>query len=196
VTLAGLAPMIGLSEAGVAVASNELRVRDGTTGLFTSNLLAAMLTAPGIDDAMRRGQTGPRHGGAAIHGLAANGERFSLELSGQIAAKLSDPMLNSPRVHTNHPLDETIMPAITGSDGTSKLRLEQTASQAVGLTGITPTTIAGWFGFGPERKATSRIEVDSERVPISLVLAVVDPAAREMHLRRSGAPGALETIKL
>ena len=118
------------------------------------------------------------------------------ELSGQTMAKLSDPMLNSPRVHTNHPLDETIMPAITGSDGTSKLRLEQTASQAVGLTGVTPATIAGWFGFRHDRKGTTRVEADSERVPISLVVAVVDPSAREMHLRRSGVRGGLETIKL
>ncbi len=198
-TLAGLHPVAGLSEAGVAVASNELRVRDGACGLFTAHLVSSMLTAPSIEDAMRRGLVAPRHGGAAIHGLAGNGERFTLELSGQKTARLSDPMINAPRVHTNHALDESIISALGTSDATTKQRLEQTASQAVAVSGITPATIGDWFGFsspsGP-KPSTTRIEGDTERIPLSSVLVILDPGARELHLRRAGLPGGLETIKL
>jgi len=198
--LAGLHPVAGLSEAGMAVAANELRVRDGGCGLFTSHLLSSMLTAPGLDDALRRGYASPRHGGAAVHGLAQSRERFSIELSGQNTARLSDPMLHAPRVHTNHALDERIIQAVSAVDATSKLRLEQIASQAVAVGGITPVMIGTWFGFEDVSQAESdggqRVEADSERIPISTVLVVLDPLKRELHLRRSGMPGGMETIRL
>jgi hypothetical protein len=196
-TIAGLHHVAGLSEAGLAVAANELRVRDGTSGVFTTHILASMLTAPSIDDALRRGSAAPRHGGAAVHGLAGNGERFSLELSGQNTVRLNDPLLNAPRVHTNHALDERIIPAVSLSDSTSKLRLEQTASLTLATDGITPSTIASWFAFNPEVKHGTRIiESDTERIPLSAVLMVLNPSTREIHLARSGRPGGLETIKL
>lgn len=195
-TLAGLRPVAGLSEAGIAVASNELRVTDGTSGMFTSHQLASMLTSPGLDDAQRRAQVGPRHGGAVLHGLSGKGERFSIELSGQQMVKLGDPMPSSPRVHTNHPLSEMLMPVSGASEPTSKMRLEQIASQVVAVNGVTPQTIAGWFGFDPDTSSMKRVEADSERVPISLVLVVLDPHGKELHIRRSGVPTGLETIRL
>ena len=198
-TMTGLHQVAGMSEAGMAVAANELRVRDGSCGMFTSHLLSSMLTAPSLDDALRRGYAAPRFGGAAIHGLSQNGERFSVELSGQSTARLSDPMLHSPRVHTNHALDERIIPTVLQVDATSKLRLEQTASMAVAVGGITPAMIASWFGFTEPAEAQAsptRHEADSERIPISTVLVILDPLKREMHIRRSGMPGGLETIKL
>ena len=73
------------------------------------------------------------------------------------------------------------------------------ASQAVAVSGITPTMIASWFGFEDTSQAkpdTQRIEADSERIALSAVLVILDPLKREMHLRRSGMPGGLETIKL
>jgi len=195
-TLAGLRPVMGLSEAGIAVASNELRVSDGVAGMFTSHQLASMLTSPGFDDALRRAQVGPRHGGSALHGLSGRGERFTVELSGQQTVKLNDPMPNSPRVHTNHPLSEALMPVCGTNESTSKMRLEQIASQVVAVNGVTPQTIMSWFGFDPGSSSVKRIEADSERVPISLVLVVLDPHAKELHIRRSGVPSGLETIRL
>lgn len=196
-TLAGLAPVAGLSEAGVAVAANEFRVKDGSSGLFIGHVLSSMLAAPGLEDALRYAQAGPRHGGAAIHALAASGDRFTLEVSGQLAVRLNDPLLNAPRVHTNHPLDERIMPTIDLSDPTSKMRLEQVASQVVALSGINPAQIANWFSLGADSpRPATRIGNDSERLPVSMVLIVLDPGAKELHIKRSGVPGPLETIKL
>ncbi len=195
-TLAGLGPVAGLSEAGVAVATNEMRVRDGVSGIFTTHQLSSMLAAPGFEDAQRRAQVGPRHGGAALHGLSSKGERFTIEVSGQQTARLNDPLPNAPRVHTNHPLAESLMAIAGTSDGTSKMRLEQIASQVVAVNGVTPPTIANWFGFDQEQQGSKRIEADSERVPISLVMVVLDPHTKEMHIRRSGLPSGLETIRL
>jgi hypothetical protein len=56
--------------------------------------------------------------------------------------------------------------------------------------------IEGWFGFDQTNAKTSRIENDSERVPISLVLMALDPKMRQVFLRRTGVPASLETIKL
>jgi hypothetical protein len=195
-TLAGLGMVAGISEAGIAVAANELRVRDGVAGTFTSFQLSAMLTSPAFDDAMRRAQAGPRHGGAAIHGLSGKGERFSFELSGQKAVRLSDPLTNSPRVHTNHALAEELMTETETAEPTSKMRLEQVASHVVAVNGVTPKVMGKWFGFDQETGPVKRIEADSERVPISLVLMVLDPHTKELHLRRSGVPSGMETIRL
>jgi Acyl-coenzyme A:6-aminopenicillanic acid acyl-transferase len=195
-TLAGLGPVAGLSEAGIAVAFNEIRVRDGVSGNFSCHQVSSMLSSPGFDDAQRRAQSGPRHGGGALHGLSGKGERFTVEFSGQQVVRLSDPLPNAPRVHTNHPLSETLIPLAGTIDNTSKMRLEQIAGQVVAVNGVTPTAMAKWFGFDQETGSTKKIEADSERVPISLVLVVLDPHGREMHIRRSGLPSSLETIKL
>ena len=90
-TLAGLQPVAGISEAGLAVATNELRVEDGAPGHLTPNLVAAAMTAPSRADAESRMQSGPRHGGACVHLLDAQGERASYELSGQHTIRLPDP---------------------------------------------------------------------------------------------------------
>jgi len=195
-TLAGLGPVAGLSEAGIAVACNEIRVRDGVPGNFTCHQLASMLSSPGLDDAQRRAQSGPRHGGGALHGLSGKGDRFTFEVTGQQTVRLSDPMPNAPRVHTNHPLSEVLIPAAGSIDNTSKMRLEQIASQVVAVNGVTPIVMEKWFGFDQDTLTSRKIEADSERVPISLVLMVLDPQARELHIRRSGLPSSLETIKL
>ena len=199
-TLAGLHPVAGLSEAGVAVACNELRVRDGACGHFTSHLLSSMLTAPSLEDALRRGLAAPRHGGGAVHGLAANGERFSLELSGQQATRLVDPLAAAPRVHTNHPLDEQLIPTVVLVDATSKSRLEDAANLAVGSTGTTPHTIGEWFGLtrepGSTRIALARTDAEGEHSTDAVVVIVLCPGAGEVHLRRSGMPGRMETIRL
>lgn len=195
-TLAGLGPVAGLSEAGIAVAANEMRVRDGVSGTFTNHLLSSMLTSPGFDDAQRRAQTGPRHGGAALHGLSSKGERFTVEVSGQQTARLNDALPDAPRVHTNHPLTESLMPLSGTIDGTSKMRLEQTAGQVVAVRSVEPSTISKWFGMGNDTQTIKRVEADSERVPISLVLMILDPRMKELHICRSGVPSGLETIKL
>jgi hypothetical protein len=66
----------------------------------------------------------------------------------------------------------------------------------IAVNGVTPAIISEWFGMGTDTQTIKRVEADSERVPISLVLVVLDPQKKEMHLCRSGVPSGLETIKL
>jgi hypothetical protein len=196
-TLAGVQPVVGLSEAGVAAALNELRVIDGILGQFVSHLLGATLTAPTLDDALTRAQTGPRHGGAALHLLSTGGERVTLEMSGQHQVRLLDPFQSAPRVHTNHPLHEDIArQAAHVGETTSKARLESIASHAIDATCVTPAVIAGWFGLERDASHHTRFIADTGVSPDTTVLAIVDPGAKTMHLRRGGAAGRLESVKL
>lgn len=187
-TLAGLHPIVGISEAGLAVAANELRVEDGAPGLMTHHLLAAALTAPSREDAERRVLTGQRHGGACIHLLDAAGERASLELSGRQAVRLPDPWPQSPRVHCNLALsDEVLGVASKATDLTSKARLEQIAALAVDARACSPAEIADWFGlshFSQPRGGTSRVEGIR---PDSTVLMICDPSLKAIHLLRGGS---------
>lgn len=198
-TLAGLQPVAGMSEAGIAVSCNELRVVDGTEGHFTSHLLASALTAPHFDDALSRVQKGPRHGGAAIHVLGSGGERATVEVSGQTTAKLQDPVPMSPRVHTNHALDGEVMRwGSRSGDATSKDRLTYLAGRVVDARSCDPTFISTWFGMARSIEHSS----DSPRqgldglAPDTTVLVIMDPARKTMHLKRGGSPARMESIQL
>lgn len=197
-TLAGVHPMAGLSEAGIAVAWNELRVVDGAQGQFLSHLLASTLTAPTMDDALTRVQTGPRHGGGALHLLSTGGERVTLEMSGQHQVRLLDPFQSAPRVHTNHPLHEDIARyAVTAGENTSKARLESIASLAIDASCASPGAIAGWFGLGEKDGSRhTRFIADTGVSPDTTVLAIIDPADRSLHLRRGGSAARLESVRL
>jgi len=158
-TLAGLHPIAGLSEAGLAVAANELRVDDGQ-----------------------------RHGGACVHLLDAAGERTSLELSGRLAMRLPDPWPQSPRVHCNLALSEEIL-KVAGQvcDESSKSRLEQIAALAVEARACGPAEIAAWFSLGPSsRPHQAGSQVEGIR-PDSTVVMICDPAQKAIHLLRGGS---------
>ncbi len=197
-TIAGLSPVAGLSEAGLAVGSNELRITDGLNGQFTAHLLGSVLTAPTLEDALTRVQVGPRHGGAALHLLSTGGERISMEMSGQHQVRLLDPFQSAPRVHTNHPLHEEIVRwAAPEVENTSKIRLESIASHAIDATCCSPAMIAGWFGLGErDQSRHTRFIADTGVSPDTTVLTIIDPAAKTLHLRRGGTPARLETVKL
>ncbi len=198
-TLAGLHPVAGMSEAGIAVGANELRVSDGTEGHFTAHLLASALNAPSFDDALQRIQMGPRHGGGALHLLSGTGERASVELSGQTTARLQDHVNDSPRVHTNHALDGEVMRwvARTG-DPMSKDRLAYLAGRVVDARSCDPVFIASWFGMMKTIEAPN----DGFRQPSELlssattVLLIMDPGRKSMHLKRGGTPARMESIQL
>ncbi len=197
-TIAGLQPVAGLSEAGLAVACNELRVTDGLQGQMLSHLLSSALTAPTIEDALTRLQIGPRHGGGALHLLSTGGERVSLEMSGQHQVRLLDPFQSAPRVHTNHPLHEEILKwSAPVGEMSSKARLESIASHAIDAACCNPQTIAAWFGLGErDNGEQARFTSATGISPQTTVLAIIDPTERTMHLRRGGSAGRLESVKL
>lgn len=189
-TLAGLGPVAGLSEAGVAVAGNEMRVVDGAPGHLTPNLVAAAVTAPSRQDAERRIIAGPRLGGACIHLLDHLGGRSSLELSGRLDARLPDPWPQAPRVHCNQPLAERVM-SVAGQpgDATSPARLQRIAAAAVTARAASPRDVAVWFRMaesadGPREAGSAQADGIT---PESTVLMICDPAQRTVHLKRGTA---------
>lgn len=198
-TLAGLQPIAGLSEAGLAVAGNELRVDDGAPGHLTPNLVAATMTAPSMADAESRVQAAPRHGGACLHLLNAEGERASYELSGQRAVRLPDPWPQSPRVHCNQPLAEEIrLVASRHGEPTSKARLERIASLAVEARSCAPLELSTWFRMTPRSSAaadpgTAKIDGIS---PDSTVLMICDPAQKTVHIQRGGSTQGIGSATL
>lgn len=188
-TLAGLQPIAGLSEAGLAVACNEMRVEDGAPGHLTPHLVAAALTAPSMDDAQSRINAGPRHGGAAIHLLNHEGERASFELSGQHAVRLPDPWPQSPRAHCNQPLSDEVRLVVARQDEpTSKARLERIAAMAIEARSCSPSELLGWFRMTPRSSAQAdpgTAKVDGI-TPDSTVLMICDPAQKTVHIQRGG----------
>ena len=191
-TLAGLHPIAFINEAGLAAASNTLLVSDGVPGQFTTHVLAALTSAPSYDDAVSRAQAGPRWGGRAIHLLAADGERCTFEVSGQHLARLPDPIRSAPRVHTNHPLDETIQSqAVT--DPVSRLRLEQIAGCAIRTRNVNPSHVLDWFGLstppvqGNDNSARRRRGTAAN--PDACIVIWLSPATRELQVRRGPGSG-------
>lgn len=200
-TLAGLQPVAALSEAGLAVASNELRVVDGEPGHLTPNLVAATMTAPSRDDAISRIQAQPRHGGACIHLLDADGERLSCELSGKQAVRLPDPWPQSPRVHCNQPLAEEVRAvAAPNAEPTSRSRLERLAALAIEARGCTPAEIAAWFRLAQPGSAATAADQGSTKVDgiaaDSTVLMICDPAQRTVHVQRGGSTQGIGSASL
>ncbi len=199
-TLAGLQPVAVLSEAGLAVACNELRVDDGAPGHLTPHLIAASLTAPSMADAESRITAGPRHGGAAIHMLNNEGERASYELSGQHAVRLPDPWPQSPRVHCNQALSEEVrLVASRHDEPTSKARLERVAALAIEARSCNPAELAGWFRMTPRSNAaggdpgTAKIDGSSAD---STVLMICDPAQKTVHIQRGGSSQGMGSASL
>jgi len=198
-TLAGLQPVAGLSEAGLAVAANELRIEDGAPGHLTPNLVAAALTAPSREDAEQRILAGPRHGGACLHLLDAEGERFSIELSGQHAIRLPDPWPQSPRVHCNQPLsEEVLLMAGRQVEPTSKSRLERIAALAVEARACTPSELAAWFRLSRRSHASGdpgNAKLDGITAD-STVLMICDPTQRTVHVQRGGSAQGMGSATL
>lgn len=193
-TLAGLHPIALLTEAGIGVCTNALLVNDSAQGHFTTHVVASIAAVPCFEDALHRAQAGPRWGGRAIHLLAANGERASIELSGGRTAVLPDQMRNFPRVHTNHPLDESIQP-VGRADPFSRVRLENLASVAVRATNVTPPEALRWFGLsggtpGPVTgETTARKRRGSVVNPEACIVMCIDPVERLVYLRRGPGMG-------
>jgi hypothetical protein len=184
-TIAGVHPVAGVSEARLAGVWNELRVNDGRPGLMTAHMLASALNVPDYATAAKRLEAGPRFGGGALHLLAGDGRRLSLEISGQRTAKLDDPDPAMLRIHTNHPIADSIVSAVAVIDATSSERLGQLARRAQAESSISLSTVSSWFGHELD-ESSAEYEPDEflpHVVPEAGVLVVLDPQGRRLWAR-------------
>lgn len=191
-SFAGLHPLIGISEARLAIAWNELRVNDGAIGLSVSHLIAHILSVPDFEGGVKSTEISPRFGGGAVHLLASDGRRASVEMSGQHSVCLDDPDPGMPRVHTNHPIAEALLPLVTSADTDSLARLGRFARRAVTDRDITPPSIASWCEIG-EKKSMST----SLNVPATMqIVATAHPQAAHLTLSTARFPAASESVAL
>jgi hypothetical protein len=194
-TLAGLHPVAGLSEAGVAVASNALGAVDGGGDLLTTQIVAACLAAPSFEDCVERCQAVPRRGGRAMHLLGADGRRATVEMSGKQTARLTDPRPDAPRIHTDHAIDPAVRDMAPGRDPRSRDRLGSVASRALGTTHATPAGIAAWLGLAgndDEQQASRQVGAPPE----STVVFIAEPAGKQVWVKRGGGGHALDAVGL
>ena len=185
--IAGVHPLVGLSEAGLAVACNPFPVGDAEAGLPLPHLVHAALLAPGPGDALIRLQGGPRLGGGAMHLLTRDGVRTSIELSGTTAVRLDDHRPDAPRVHTAHALSERLADHAHAQDR-SRADLMRLAGHAIHAIALGLDECCGWFGVGPGAQPVPGW--DRERT----VVAILEPTRNRMHLALGEA--ALETVDL
>lgn len=196
-TVAGLHPVIGLSEARLAAACNELRITDGIPGLFTCHLLASVFHQPDFSSAASLLSHAPRFGGGAVHVLAGDGRRASIELSGMRTARLGDPDPAMPRIHTNHPIADEILPCVSLMDDDSRERLGRIARRAVADRAIRPGTIAEWFGLdGNVASTEDGDDLLPQGIPEAGVVSVVDPVSGKMWLRTQDSAGGMAEVGL
>jgi hypothetical protein len=185
--IAGVHPLAGLSEAGLAVACNPFPVTDALPGLPLPHLVQAALLAPGAGDALLRLQGGPRLGGGAMHLLTRDGGRTSLEVSGGLVARLDDHRPDAPRVHTGHALSEHLGDHAPTPER-SRADLMRLAGHAINAIALGLDECCGWFGVGPGAAPAPGWD------PARTVVAILEPARHRMHVALGGA--SLETVDL
>ncbi len=196
-TLGGLAPIAGISEANLAVSCNDLRVTDAQAGgIPTLFQLCGLLDAPTYEDARARLRAAPRMGGCCFHVLDRDGRRVSAEASGERTAYLPAPQEDICRVHTNHALDRGIAATCAAQvDPTSRKRLAQLAALARRLSLADLQQIDA--SLAPDELGIDAFFDDPDNYPQRVALvAVLDPRHRAIHLHRGPAPSFLETATL
>ncbi len=198
-TIAGLWPVAGISESGLAVASNELRVNNGCSGgIPTQFQIAGMLDAPSFDDACFRAKVSPRLGGRAFHLLHRHGGRQSIEGSGQRSVVLPDPQADIARIHTNHILDQDLQTdEAKPQDPTSRPRLGRLARLARQCCHCDPSQIDEMIGQDLSLHGDKAFfDVDDQWQQRIAAQIILDPAHRCLWIHRGPSPAPLEVAEL
>jgi hypothetical protein len=138
----------------------------------------------------------PRFGGGAVHALTSDGRRCSVEISGLVTAQLGDPDPSMPRVHTNHPISDEVLPCVTLVDDNSRERLGRLARSAVANKAVVLHAIAEWFGIDDSPVDDDLDDLLPQGIPDAGVLTVMDPASRRMWVRTGSGRGNLGEVHL
>ena len=144
--LNGLHTIAGISEAGNAIISHEMHCnRSHVKGIPIPLLIDAALSGPTVDDALGRLEKYHCMGSRAIFCLNRDHHRASLEISAGQAVVLQDPMPDSPRVHTSHPLHQAFINPDAESYDDSRAQMKFLAQAIRGAQQIDVQQISEWF---------------------------------------------------
>lgn len=195
-TVAGLQSVAGVSEARIAGSCNEMRVNDGASGLFISHLVAGLFHVPDFATGLHNLSSSPRFGGGAVHILSGDGRRCSVEISGKVTARLGDPDPSMPRIHTNHPIADEIVPCVSLMEDDSRDRLGRLARQAVANQAIDLHAIAAWFGIDDMPNDEDGEDLQPQGISDARVLVVADPQKKCLWVRLGEGRGGLGEVRL
>lgn len=181
-TLGGLHTVAGLSAAGIAVASNDLRdAIVETNGLASTALPQLALHAATYEDALAKIGRGRIHGARAIHLLGPGGKRSSLEISGEEHFQLPDPFPTTARVHTNHRLHLGAPADVSRPVRHSRERLQNLAATCSQLNGNSSLDlIDSWFNQKARDRLDLRVHRAEQQSAHPAAVVVLDPANQRL----------------
>ncbi len=176
ISLNGLHTVAGISEAGNAITSNEMHCNEAhLEGIPIPLLIDAALSGPTVDDAIGRLEKYKCMGSRAIFVLNRDHKRASLEISASNAVILGDPMEDSPRVHTSHPLHQAFVNEAAQSYTDSKHQMKKLAQSVRSKNGVNIQDISSWF-----TKSSSEL-IDMSSAGSTSCVCIFEPLKRSVH---------------
>lgn len=191
-SLNGLHTVAGISEAGNAITSNEMHCSQvHMEGIPIPLLIDAALNGPTVDDAIKRLEQYRCMGSRAVFVLNRDHQRASLEISAANAVILGDPMMDSPRVHTSHPLHQAFVNEEAQSYKDSKHQMKQLAQCVRSMQRVTINDISEWFA----RSCSELIDMNDSSGSGSCV-CIFEPLKRSVHCHSGFSSSHFGSVQL
>lgn len=190
--LNGLHTVAGISEAGNAITSNEMHCNNAhIEGIPIPLLIDAALSGPTVDDAIKRLEMYECMGSRAIFVLNRDHQRASLEISSANAVILGDPMTDSPRVHTSHPLHQAFVNEQAQSYTDSKHQMKQLAQSVRSQQRVNIKEVSAWFA----KSSSALLDTHDSNGSASCV-CVFEPLKRSVHCHAGDASSGFGSAQL
>lgn len=175
--LNGLHTVAGISEAGNAIVSNEMHCeKSHLDGIPIPCLLDNALSGPTVEDALQRLHMHACMGSRAVFVLNSDGQRASIEISAATSITLADPVSDSPRVHSSHPLHQAFSVANTESYVDSKTQLRRLALTTREAADCDINDISSWF----QQSSSQLIDLD-KTAPGGSCVCIFEPSKKIIH---------------
>ncbi|NRA38850.1 MAG: hypothetical protein HRU15_11965 [Planctomycetes bacterium] len=175
--LNGLHTVAGISEAGNAIVSNEMHCQNShMDGIPIPCLLDNALSGPTVDDALQRLHMHACMGSRAVFVLDSDNHRASIEISAATSITLADPMHESPRVHTSHPLHQAFAVDNNTAYSDSKTQLKRLALSARESAESNIHDISSWF----QQSSSQLIDIDKV-TPGGSCVCIFEPSNKVIH---------------
>lgn len=190
--LNGIHTVAGISEAGNAITSNEMHCNAAhLEGIPIPLLIDAALSGPTVDDALQRLKMYHCMGSRAIFVLNRDHHRASLEISAANAVVLGDPMMDSPRVHTSHPLHQEFVNEKASSYKDSKHQMKLLAQAVRNAHRVSTADLSAWFS-----KSSSQLLDMQDNAGSSSCICIFEPLKREIHCHLGQASSEFGSAQL
>ena len=174
--MGGVHTTAGVSEAGFAIALNEIHTpTNHRGGLPESAMTMLALASPTYDDAHLMIESKPLMANRTFTMIDNAKRRSTMESVDGACHHLPDPKKESPRIHTNHALHADLQYTIP--QGTSPLRLQRLAQSVYGCANNTSVhQLASWLA-----ERDTDMGSDNENQLVTGAITILDPAERRLY---------------